>query len=410
MEYMKNNNLPEITPDLVRDLLENTQLVIPENGVYEKLHNAEIENKQLNIKMGFDPTSPDLHLGHAVSMRQLKRFQDLGHNVVIIIGDFTGQIGDPSGRNKSRPLVNKDELTQNAETYISQLGKILDISKIQVRKNSEWLEDMSLEEVIRLLAQGSLSQVISRDDFRKRLDAGSTVALHEIVYPFLQGMDSVAVNADIEVGGIDQLYAFQAARMLQGNRGDEQQASVFMPLLRGLDGVKKMSKSLGNYVGLSDEPRNMFGKVMSIPDTLIEEYLRLASGFSKEEIDSKLNEIAEGRNPIEVKLALAHNITCTYHNNDQADEALDYFNNQFRNRDETVIYENTVVDETDNLIDLLVQLDAGASKSKIRTLIEQGAVTINGAKATIENLTLETVDGLKIKIGKKRFFETQKKA
>jgi len=401
---------PKITEDFVRNLLDTTQLVIPgEQAVYKKLHDAETEGIQLNIKMGFDPTSPDLHLGHAVSMRQLKRFQDLGHNVIIIIGDFTGLIGDPSGRNKSRPLASKEELDRNAETYIEQLGKILDTSNIEVRRNSEWLSEMSLEDIIRLLAQGSLSQVISREDFRSRLDSGSPIGLHEIIYPFLQGMDSVNVKADIEIGGIDQLYAFQAARMLQTNLGEDPQASIFMPLLRGLDGHKKMSKSLGNYVGLSDEPKDMFGKIMSIPDSLIEEYLKLASGFTSDEVKRFMQEIERGTNPIEVKLRLAHNITTTYHNEEKATQAEEYFNKQFRLRNESREFISVEVDETGDLVDLLLNMGVENSRSKVRKLIQQGAVTVDGTKATIDNTGLATVEGLKIKIGKKRFFETHKK-
>ncbi len=400
----------KITPEFVGQLLENAKLIIPEDGVYEKLRSAEQEGKQLRIKMGFDPTSPDLHLGHAVPMRQLKRFQDLGHKLDIIIGDFTGQIGDPSGRNKSRPLATKEDLTANAKTYITQLGKVIDISTIEVHRNSEWLESMSLEDVIRLLAQGSLSQVISRDDFRKRLDAGSPIALHEIIYPFLQGMDSIAVEADIEVGGIDQLYAFQAARMLQGNRGDDPQSSVFMPLLRGLDGEKKMSKSLGNYVGLSDAPRDMFGKLMSIPDTLIDEYLRLASGFTSEEVSTMLAEIEQGRNPMDVKMALAQNITETYHDLELAEEAAQYFTNQFRNRNETVQYDPVEIVEVDNVIDLLLELNACESRSQARRLIEQGGVVIDGSKVQPDQFALENVDNLKIRVGKKRFYHTKVKA
>lgn len=410
-EFMKHNpNKQLVTPDSVSRLLENAQIVLPEDGVYNKLKSAEREGRQLRVKMGFDPTSPDLHLGHAVAMHQLRRLQDMGHLPVIIIGDFTGRIGDPSGRNKSRPLVSAEELTHNATTYINQLGKVLDTSRIEVHRNSEWLENMNLTDVIRMLAQGSLAQVISRDDFRNRLDAGSSIALHEIVYPFLQGTDSLAVNADIEVGGVDQLYAFQAGRLLQGNRGDDPQALIMMPLLRGLDGTKKMSKSLGNYIGLSDAPNDMFGKVMSIPDALIEEYLRLASTFDTTEIEAMLSYIAAGNNPMEVKLHLAHNIAQVYHGSDAAGQAREHFDRQFRvDRPEAREYSQVVVPEgTTSLIDILIISGIVDSRNKARRLIDGGGVSIDGKKANLEESeNLTEVNGIRIKAGKRNFLQVQ---
>ncbi len=399
-----------ITPEAVTRLLENAQIVLPEEGVYNKLKSAEEEGRQLRIKMGFDPTSPDLHLGHAVSMHQLRRFQEMGHLPVIIIGDFTGRIGDPSGRNQSRPLATPEELTRNAETYIDQLGKVLDISRIEVRRNSEWLEGMNLTDVIHLLAQGTLSQVITRDDFRKRLDAGSPIALHEIVYPFLQGMDSVAVDADIEVGGVDQLYAFQAGRTLQSNKGTDPQALVMMPLLRGLDGTKKMSKSLGNYVGLADKPSDMFGKVMSIPDLLLEEYLRLASTFTDDDIQQMMLGIQQGGNPMETKLRLAHNISTIYHGEDAAEDAKSHFDRHFRtrreeDRDYRVV---PIAVGTTSLTDILVTAGVVDSRNRARRLINEGGVRVNGIKATLETSdNLNPVDGLRIKAGKRNFIQTK---
>jgi tyrosyl-tRNA synthetase len=396
-----------ITPEFAAKLVENAQIRIPEDGVYEKLRLAEQEGRPLRIKMGFDPTSPDLHLGHAVSMKQLGRFQELGHTPVIIIGDFTGRIGDPSGKNKSRPLVDSDELSKNAETYFDQLEKVLDTSKIEVRYNSEWLESMSLSDVIHLLSQGSLAQVISRDDFRARLDAGSPIALHEIIYPLLQGTDSVQVAADIEVGGVDQLYAFQAGRLLQNNQGEDPQALVLMPLLRGLDGEMKMSKTLKNYIGLTDAPRDMFGKVMSIPDTLIEEYLRLASDFTSEEVDHMLADIQAGKNPMDIKLELARNITSIYHDSEVAQEAQEFFNSQFRTSGDKVEYTPIEVTPVDTVVDLLIALGTATSKSQARRLIEQGGVTIDDVRVESIDTTLTSVDDLHIKVGKRRFFHTK---
>ncbi len=402
---------PQITKEFVSKLVENAQILLPEDGVYEKLKSAELEGKRLRVKMGFDPTSPDLHLGHAVSMQQLRRFQKLGHLPVIIIGDFTGRIGDPTGRNKSRPLATGEELTSNARTYIEQLGKVVDASDIEVHSNSEWLEKMNLTDVIRLLAQGTLSQVITRDDFRKRLDENSPIALHEIIYPYLQGMDSVAVDADIEIGGVDQLYAFQAARQLQGNKGDDPEALVMMPLLRGLDGTKKMSKSLGNYIGLSDAPEDMFGKVMSIPDTLIEEYLRLASSFDVPTINDFVERVEKRENVMDVKIELAKNITSTYHDPEAAQKALEHFNRQFRSKKvtEQSFEPVTISSEATSLVDILTSAGVVESRSQVRRLVDQGAVQINGQKVEAGTAydSLQSVDGLKIRVGKTSFIETK---
>lgn len=410
-ETMSHNpNQEPITPEFVAQLVETAQIVLPEDGVYNKLKSAEEEGRQLRVKMGFDPTSPDLHLGHAVSMHMLRRFQEMGHLPVIIIGDFTARIGDPSGRSAARPLATPEQIDENAKTYIEQLGKVLDISKIEVRRNSEWLESMNAGDVIRLLAQGTLSQVITRDDFRKRLDAGTPIGLHEIVYPYFQGSDSLAIDADIEIGGVDQLYAFQAARTLQSNKEIDPEALIMMPLLRGTDGTKKMGKSLGNYIGLTDEPRDMFGKVMSIPDTLIEEYLKLASTFTRDDIAAMLEDIAQGRNPMEVKAALARNITTTYHSADAADDAQSYFERQFRRRreDDMEYKVVTIGRGVTSLVEILVQAGAAASNNKARRLISDGAVRINGVKATPETSEgLTETDGLRIKAGKRTFIQTK---
>ena len=388
-------------------ILDSAQILIPENGVMEKIRRAERESRPLRIKMGFDPTSPDLHLGHAVSMQQLRRFQELGHLPVVIIGDFTGRIGDPTGRNKSRPLVSGEELARNAETYINQLSKVMDVSKIEIHYNSEWLEKLTLTDLIHVLAQGTLSQTISRDDFRKRLGENSPIALHEIIYPYLQGLDSLAVSADIEVGGVDQLYAFQAARQLQGNKEIDPEALILMPLLRGLDGKKKMSKSLGNYVGLSDAPEDMFGKIMSIPDDLIEEYLQLASSFSVDQIQELVQASKEGGKAMDVKIRLAFDITKIYHSEEDANTALEYFNKQFRSRSlEDQAYEDKVAREGESLIELLVKAGVADSYSKARRLFQQGGVRVNGEKISFEqSKAIESLDGLKVRAGKKLFIK-----
>jgi tyrosyl-tRNA synthetase len=407
-EYMNSNPEQELSKDdLIDRILDNSQLLIPDNGVREKIRSAELESRPLRIKMGFDPTSPDLHLGHAVSMQQLRRFQELGHTPVIIIGNFTGRIGDPTGRNKSRPIASGEDLAKNAETYIDQLSKVIDVSKVEIHYNSDWLEKLTLTDLIHVLAQGTLSQTISRDDFRKRLDENSPIALHEIIYPYLQGLDSLAVDADIEVGGVDQLYAFQAARLLQGNKDIDPEALVLMPLLRGLDGNKKMSKSLGNYIGLSDAPEDMFGKVMSIPDELIEEYLRLASSFSVAEIKELVELSKEGSQAMDVKTKLAFDITKTYHGESEANVALEYFNKQFRSKNlEDQVYIDVTASKADKLSDVLISAGIVDSYSKARRLFEQGGVRVEGQKITLEqSRSLTSLDGLKIRVGKKNFIK-----
>ncbi len=401
---------PETRQTLLQEITTNAQILIPENGIEQKVRVAEEEGRQLRVKMGFDPTSPDLHLGHAVSMMQLRRFQRLGHLPVVIIGDFTGRIGDPSGRNKSRPTVEAEVLEENARTYLGQLGKILDTSAIEVHRNSEWLDRMSVSDLIKVLAQGSLAQTISRDDFRKRLDDQSPIGLHEIIYPYLQGTDSVEVKADIEVGGVDQLYAFQAARTLQQHSEEGPEALVLMPLLRGLDGTKKMSKTLGNYIGLTDQPRDMFGKVMSIPDLLLEEYLRLASNFTTAEIEERLEGLQDGTaNPMEVKMDLAANITELYHDEEAAQEAQDYFNKQFRsNKEAEKAFETADVSGTSQgVVDLLVEIGAAKSKSEARRLIKQGGVRVNGEKISEEEHEVVDLAGAKLQVGKRRFYSLQ---
>lgn len=403
-------NQEPITPEFVHTLVENAHIVISEDEIFNKLKSAEETGRQLRIKMGFDPTSPDLHLGHAVAMHQLRRFQDLGHLPVIIIGDYTGRIGDPSGRNKSRPLATPEELEKNAETYIEQLGRVLDIERIEVHRNSEWLEGMNLADVIGLISQGTLSQIISRDDFRKRLDEGSPIALHEIIYPYLQGKDSLAVNADIEVGGVDQLYAFQAGRSLQGNRGDDPQSLVMMPLLRGLDGHKKMSKSLHNYIGLTDQPNDMFGKVMSIPDALLEEYLKLASTFTAEEISQMVDGMRSGLNPMDVKARLAHNITTLYHSEAEAESAAQHFSRQFREKDDSNREYRIVkvAQGISSLVDVLIVAGVVDSKSKARRMISDGAVRVNGEKISPDaSENMSDLSGMRIRAGRRNFIQLQ---
>ncbi|WP_353097585.1 tyrosine--tRNA ligase [Empedobacter brevis] len=395
----------------LKSLKENVAIFLPENGLEEKLKLAKKENRPLRIKLGFDPTAPDLHLGHAVVLKKLKEFQDLGHQIVILVGSFTAQIGDPTGKNKSRQPLNADQVQKNAETYINQLSKIIDIEKAEIVFNSDWLDKLAFSEVIQLLSKVTVAQLMHRNDFNKRFTENTPIAMHELVYPILQAYDSVKINADIEMGGTDQLFNCTMGRQLQETNGETAQIVLCMPLLRGTDGKEKMSKSLNNIIGLTDEPNEMFGKTMSIPDDLLEEYIALATDFSIEE-KSSLNDRLKMDNPMLIKKLVAKNIITQYHSEIEAEYAEEFFNNQFQKRnDENRVFETVKIDslniDNDNitLLDICHQLKKDISKTAVRRLIESGAVQINGEK-NIDPLSDFILDsGIKVKIGKRDFFE-----
>ena len=395
----------------LKSLKENVAIFLPENGLEEKLKLAEKENRPLRIKLGFDPTAPDLHLGHAVVLKKLKEFQDLGHQIVILVGSFTAQIGDPTGKNKSRQPLNADQVQKNAETYINQLSKIIDVNKAEIVFNSDWLDHLPFSDVIQLLSKVTVAQLMHRNDFNKRFTENTPIAMHELVYPILQAYDSVQINADIEMGGTDQLFNCTMGRQLQETKGEAAQIVLCMPLLRGTDGKEKMSKSLNNIIGLTDEPNEMFGKTMSIPDDLLEEYITLATDFSIEE-KTNLNERLKTDNPMLIKKLVAKNIITQYHSDKEAEKSEEFFNNQFQKRnDEDRVFEAIKISslnfENDKitLLDICHQLKKDLSRNATRRLIESGAVQINGEKNmdAFGNFVLKTET--KIKIGKRDFFE-----
>ena len=297
----------------INTLKEKAEIILPENGLEEKLLQAKKENRKLVIKLGFDPTAPDLHLGHAVVLKKLKQFQDAGHLVTILVGSFTARIGDPTGKNKSRKPLSSEEVQRNAKTYLNQLAKIIDVSKATIAFNSEWLDELSSTEIIQILSRVTVAQLMHRNDFNQRFTNNTPIAMHELVYPILQGFDSVKIQADIEMGGTDQLFNCTMGRQLQESFGMEPQIVLCMPLLKGLDGKEKMSKSLNNFIGLTEEPNEMFGKTMSIPDSLILEFLDLTTDFSPEE-KLQLKELLDnGENPMKLKKIIAKNIIRQYH-------------------------------------------------------------------------------------------------
>jgi len=315
---------------MIRKLKENVEIILPENGLEEKIQQAEKENRKLIIKLGFDPTAPDLHLGHAVVLKKLRQFQDLGHQIVIIVGSFTARIGDPTGKNKARKPLTAEEVHHNAETYISQLSKVIDMEKTKIVFNSEWLDALNFSEVIQLMSKVTVAQLMHRNDFNKRFSENTPIAMHELVYPILQGFDSVQINCDIEMGGTDQLFNCTMGRQLQESHGKSPQIVMCMPLLKGLDGKEKMSKSLNNIIGLTDEPNEMFGKTMSIPDSLIDEFINLTTDFSPEEKKSLKQNIVNDENPMNIKKLIAKNIITQYHNAESAENAELFFMNQFQ--------------------------------------------------------------------------------
>lgn len=396
---------------MIHSLQENVAIILPENGLEEKLNQAKKENRKLSVKLGFDPTAPDLHLGHAVVLKKLRQFQDLGHQIIIVVGSFTARIGDPTGKNKARKPLSADDVRHNAQTYISQLSKVIDVKKTKIVFNSDWLDILDFSDVIQLLSKVTVAQLMHRNDFNKRFTENTPIAIHELVYPILQGYDSVKIECDIEMGGTDQLFNCTMGRQLQEVHQMPAQIVMCMPLLRGLDGKEKMSKSLNNIIGLTDEANEMFGKTMSIPDALIEEFISLTTDFSPQEKADLLFRMTEGENPMNIKKIIAKNIITQYHNKTAADQAEQFFINQFQNKNfeekeyEPIPISSLSIENKISIVELCHQLKNDLSKSAMRRLIENGGVQINNSKITDSNNELVLIPGTKIKIGKRGFFE-----
>jgi len=397
---------------MIHTLKENVEIFLPENGLEQKLQQAKEENRKLIIKLGFDPTAPDLHLGHAVVLKKLKQFQDLGHQIVIIVGSFTARIGDPTGKNKARKPLSAEEVQHNAETYINQLSKVIDVEKTKIVFNSEWLDALNFSEIIQLMSKVTVAQLMHRNDFNKRFTENSPIAMHELVYPILQGFDSVKIECDIEMGGTDQLFNCTMGRQLQETHQISPQIVMCMPLLKGLDGKEKMSKSLNNIIGLTDEPNEMFGKTMSIPDAMINEFIDLTTDLSNAEKQNLKLRISDSENPMNIKKIIAKNIISQYHNEESAEIAEQFFINQFQNKNftekvfEPVSIESLFPNQSKiSLIEFCHHLKNNESKSFIRRLIESGGIQINNVKIINPNAEIKLLKETKIKIGKRIFFE-----
>lgn len=393
------------------ELAQGIENIVPENGLKEKLAIAKKENRPLIIKFGMDPTAPDLHLGHAVALKKIRQFLEAGHEIHLIVGDFTALVGDPSGRNATRPPLTPDEVAHNAQTYVNQLSKIFDTSKIKIHYNNDWLGKMSFADVLKLLSKATLSQMMQREDFKNRYENNLPIALHELIYPIIQGYDSVAIKADVEFGGRDQLLNCLFGKSLQESTGEAGQIVLTMPLLCGLDGHIKMSKSKGNYIGLTEHPNDMFGKTMSIPDHLIPEWIELTTNWTPSE---KAEAIAafknDTQNPMLLKKKIAFNIVEQYHDTQAAEKAQEFFYNQVQQKGlDSKEFKEINWEELPNKNQIsLVELGSillGQSKSNIRRLIEGGAVSINGEKITDVNGILQKTDmEIKLKMGKRGFF------
>ena len=395
------------------ELARGIESIIPANGLKEKLALAEKEKRPLIVKFGMDPTAPDLHLGHAVGLKKLRQFQEAGHELCLIVGDFTASIGDPSGRNTTRPPLSKEEIEKNAKTYIEQLGKVVDMTKnIKVVYNGEWMNKMTPGDFLKLLSKATVAQIMQREDFAMRYQENIPIALHELIYPLMQGYDSVVTKADIEFGGRDQLLNCLVGKSLQESMGMPGQIVIGMPLLVGLDGKMKMSKSKGNYIGLTEPANDMYGKAMSIPDDLIPDWVELVTNWSADEKSRAIADYKNGSvNPMEIKKKIAFNIVEQYHDKAAAEAAEHFFYIQVQQRGfDTKEFQTVWTSELNlslpcGLVDFGVAVMKGQSKSAIRRLIESGAVSVSGEKVTDINAKITpTEEGIKIKIGKRGFF------
>lgn len=377
--------------------------ILPEEELAKKLFNAIKNKKALRIKLGLDPTAPDIHLGHTVVLNKLRQFQDLGHEVHLIIGDFTARIGDPSGKSETRKQLTEEEVKKNATTYQEQIFKVLDRNKTVVYFNSEWLMKLELADILNLASRYTVARMLERDDFDKRYKAGMPIGIHEFMYPLMQGYDSVELLADVELGGTDQKFNLLVGRNLQREYGLEPQIILTMPILEGLDGVQKMSKSLGNYIGVDDEPYEMFGKTMSIPDELIARYFELLTRVPMSEIENMKKSMESGEtNPRDIKIKLAKELISMYHNEEEAEKAEERFKLVFSQRDiPDDIPEISSVEAEVWLPKFLNDNDMVDSTSDGRRMIKQGALKINGQKYSEEKIVLE--EGMVIQLGKRKF-------
>ncbi len=383
--------------------------IIPEEDLVKKLEHSIKTKKPLNIKLGCDPSRPDLHLGHSVVLRKLRQFQDLGHQATLIIGDFTGMIGDPSGKSKTRPSLTLAETRKNGQSYFEQATKILSSQRVTMQYNSEWLDKMSFADVIRLASKYTVARMLERDDFTIRYKAGEPISVHEFLYPLAQAMDSVAIHADVELGGTDQKFNLLVGRDIQREFGQEPQVTLMMPILVGTDGVEKMSKSLDNYIGVSDTPKDIYGKTLSIPDKLIYQYFELATDVSKKELLEIKKSLDNPKiNPRDMKRTLARTFVRMYHSQEAATGAEEEFDRIFVEKSIPDDIEEFTVNAPMTITALIAEAKLATSKGEARRLIDQGGVSIDGERVSDPNALLPDKSEFILKVGKRRFLKVKK--
>lgn len=397
-----------LTPkEQMRIICKGVDTLVNEEELLAKLEKSYREGKPLLIKLGLDPSAPDIHLGHTVVLRKIKQMQDLGHKAVIVIGDFTGKIGDPTGKSKGRAAISEEQVKENAKTYCEQIFKVLEESKTEVRFNSEWLAKLNFEEVLKLASTITVARMLERDDFQNRYKNQIPIGIHEFFYPLMQAYDSVELKADIELGGTDQTFNILMGRNLQKVVGQEQQAAIFMPILEGLDGVEKMSKSLGNYIGINEPAEVMFKKVMEVPDHLIVRYFELTTDEHPDKIELMKELLENGINPRDIKLQLAEIITKLYHGDEEAQQAREFYETAFVRKEVPDNIPELLVDsEKDTVADVVSQLQSMglvASRSEFMRLIKQGGIRIDGDRLLPDDLNRVLIHNEVMRIGKKKF-------
>jgi tyrosyl-tRNA synthetase len=408
---MNQTHFPSVNEQM--DLIRRGAVeIIPEEELVQKIEKSIKSGKPLNIKLGCDPSRPDLHIGHSVVLRKLAQFQQLGHQAILIIGDFTGMIGDPSGRNSTRPALTLEQTRINGESYFQQASKILDKNKTKIVYNSEWLGKMTFEDVIKLASKYTVARMLERDDFTKRYKAGEPISIHEFLYPLAQAMDSVAIQSDVELGGTDQKFNLLVGRDIQREYGVEPQVILTMPLLVGTDGIEKMSKSYDNYIGISDPPEQIFGRTMSIPDTLIYTYFELATNVSNEKLKEIKAALEDGKtNPRDLKRELARTLVAMYYDEAAAIKAQDEFDKIFIKKEIPDEIEEFNIEENKeiNILDLLLLVNFAPSKGEAKRLVQQGGVSIDGEKVSDVHQNIKIKSGMILKVGKRKFLKLTKK-
>lgn len=404
MSIVKFPSLNEQMDLIKRGVVE----IIPEDELVKKIEKSIKTSRPLNIKLGCDPSRPDLHIGHSVVIRKLAQFQELGHQAILIIGDFTGMIGDPSGRNATRPALSLEATRINGNSYFEQASKILHKEKTKIVYNSDWLGKMSFEDVIKLASKYTVARMIERDDFTKRFKAGEPISVHEFLYPLAQAMDSVAIESDVELGGTDQKFNLLVGRDIQREYGIEPQVILTMPLLVGTDGVEKMSKSYDNYIGISDEPSQIYGRTLSIPDSLIYQYFELATNVTNKKLTEIKTELSDGKtNPRDIKRELARTLVTMYHDEQAALNAEKEFDNIFINKGLPDDIEEFIIGDKKeiNILDLIILVNFAPSKGEARRLVTQGGVSIDNNKIDDVQFIVSVKSGMILKVGKRKFIK-----